>query len=208
MVDETTIIKPKLEVISGRGDSNPGSIFDDLASLRKASKLVVQRKAVLVNVEVDKPRNNCYFRCHRELLLDDTTIARDTSGTSKTSYFVCPHMRSHPKVAPQLRRVTLVLACTWPGNNYLIWPVPIIGERPFPAWKSARAAYELALDRWVLMAWSEEKNDYQIEIAEGIDHEPVWPEKTFEDLLKLGFDGKIIDNEDHPYVRRLRGLID
>ena len=52
------------------------------------------------------------------------------------------------------------------------------------------------------------RSDYQIETAEGIDHEPVWPDETFEELLKRGFDGKVIDNEDHPYVRRLRGILD
>ena len=53
-------------------------------------KLVVQRKTVLVNVVVDKPPNNCYFRCHRELVLDDATILRDTEGTSRAVYFVVP----------------------------------------------------------------------------------------------------------------------
>ena len=31
---------------------------------------------------------------------------------------------------------------------------------------------------------------------------------TTMELLKLGFDGKVIDNEDHPYVRQLRGILD
>jgi hypothetical protein len=200
--------KPKLEVVSEKAESNLGSVFDDLASLRKASKLTVQRKAVLVNVAVDKPPNNSYFRCHRELILDDPTVMRDRQGTRQAVYYVSPHMRAHPKLAAHLRKVTLVLTSTWPSGNFLIWPVPILAERPLPAWKSARAAYELARDQWVLMVWSEEKSDYQIEIAEGIAPQPVWPEKDFGELLKLGFDGKIIDNEDHPYVRRLRGLVD
>jgi hypothetical protein len=209
MSEEINSTKPKLEVISKQLDNNPGSIFDDLASLRKVSKLTVHRKAVLVNVTVDRPPNNVYFRCHRELILDDTTVVRDT-GTNKATYFVSPQMRAHPKLAPHLRKVTLVLTSTWPSGNFLIWPVPILGERSLAAWKSARTAYELARDKWVLMVWSEEKNDYQVELAEpeGIKHEPVWPEKDFEELLKLGFDGKIIDNEEHPYVRRLRGLLD
>ena len=90
--------KPKLEVVGEqlKAEGNPGSVFDDLASLRKASKLTVQRKAVLVNVAVDKPPANCYFRCHRELVLDDTTIARDTEGTSRTAYFVVPTCESTP----------------------------------------------------------------------------------------------------------------
>ena len=86
--------------------------------------------------------------------------------------------------------------------------MPILSEREFPVWKSARAAYELARDQWVQLVWAEDRSDYQLEIAEGIDHEPIWPEKAFGELLKLGFDGKVIDSEEHPYVRRLRGLID
>jgi hypothetical protein len=206
MSDETS--KPKL--VSVQPEPGPGSIFDDLASLRKVSKLTVQRKAVMVNVAVNKPPNNVYFRCHRDLVLDDTTVVSDALGTSKAIYFVTPHMRVHPKLVAHLRKVTLVLTSTWPSGDFLIWPVAILGDREFKAWKSARAAYELAQDQWVLMVWSEEKSDYQIEVAEpgGINHEPVWPEKTFGELLKLGFDGRIIDNEDHPYVRRLRGLAD
>ena len=166
---------PKLEVVSEqlKAEGNPGSVFDDLASLRKASKLTVQRKAVLVNVAVDKPPNNVYFRCHRELVLDDATVLRDTEGTSRAYYFVVPLMRTHPKLAPRLRKVTLVLTSTWPSGNILIWPVPILAEREFPVWKSARAAYELARDQWVQMVWSEDRSDYLIEIAEGIDHEPT-----------------------------------
>ena len=42
------------------GDRNPTSVFDDLESLRKQSKLTVKRKSILVNVTVDKPPNNSY----------------------------------------------------------------------------------------------------------------------------------------------------
>ena len=201
---------PKLELVNEqlKAEVNPSSVFDDLASLRKASKLTVQRKAVLVNVTVDKPPNNSYFRCHRELVLDDATVVRSEEGTSRTNYFVVPHMRAHPQLAPRLRRVTLVLTSTWPSGGFLIWPVAILGERDFKAWKSARAAYELARDRWTQMVWDETLSDFRIEVAEGIDHEPTWPEKDFGELLKLAFDGKVIDSEEHPYVRRLRGLID
>ena len=102
---------PKLEVVPPTAkEGNPASVFDDLASLRKASKLTVQRKAVLVNVTVDKPPNNVYFRCHRELVLDDCTVLRDNgrhqSGVLFRRAAACGRI---PKLAPRLRRVTLVL---------------------------------------------------------------------------------------------------
>ena len=56
--------------------------------------------------------------------------------------------------------------------------------------------------------WNMERADFDVEAAEKIDKEPTWPKESFEQLLKLGFSDRIVDNEDHHYVRRLRGIID
>jgi hypothetical protein len=117
-------------------------------------------------------------------------------------------MRAHPKLAPRLRPVTLGAVYTWPAGVTMIWPVPILQQRDFKVFRSMRAAYELARERWTQIAWDEVRTDFVIEVAEGIDLDPAWPNKSFEELLKLAFDGKIIDHEDHPYVRQLRGLAD
>jgi hypothetical protein len=206
MIDDDTTV-PKLKVVDCEpavGEANPTSVFDDLAGLRKAQKLTVQRKTVLVNVTVDKPPSDTYFRAHPDWKLDDATVIKADRGY----LFVVPAMRGYPKLVDRLRKVTLAAIITWPANEVRIWPVPILGDREFKVWKSARAAFELSLTQWTQIVWSEERSDYVVETAEGIDHAPVWPQKTFEELLKVGFDGKIIDNEDHPYVRQLRGILD
>jgi hypothetical protein len=33
-----------------------------------------------------------------------------------------------------------------------------------------------------------------------------WPETPFNEVLETAFKGRVIDSEDHPIVRRLRGL--
>ena len=189
------------------------SVFDDLAGLRKAQKITVSRKAVLINVKVDKPPNNVHFRAHPEWYIDDASIIQDRDAG--TFYFVHPVMRTHPKLAPRIRYVTLAVIFLWPSGVLQIWPVPKLeGERrPVKAWKSARKAYELSRGSpakpaaWTQIVWNEATNDYTVETAEGITVEPTWPtDKTFNDLLKLGFDGTIIDSENHDYVRQLRGL--
>jgi hypothetical protein len=184
------------------------SVFDDLAGLRKAQKVIVVRKTVLVNVKVDKPPNNQHFRAHPEWYLDDASIVQDR-GTG-TFYYVHPVMRTYPKLAPIIRYVTLAVVFLWPSSSLMIWPVPKLegGKRKdFPVWKSARVAYESSRDQWMQITWNELNRDYNVETAEKISVEPQWPtDKSFTDLLKLGFDGKIIDNEDHEYVRQLRGL--
>jgi hypothetical protein len=91
------------------------------------------------------------------------------------------------------------------GGNVLLWPVSM--ETTFAAWRSAQQAAQLAQKTWVQISWSEERGDYIVETAEGINQDPIWPTETFSQLLKIGFADRIIDNEDHEYVRRLRGLI-
>jgi hypothetical protein len=207
MSDDDAVKKLDLKVVGGEtiGGDNPASVFDDLASLRNAQKLTVQRKTVLVNVTVNKPPKDTYFRAHPTWALDDATVIKTDNGDF---LFVLPVMRNYPKLSPRLRKVTLAAIIIWPADEVLIWPVPILGDRDFPAWKSARAAFELSQQQWTQMVWSDERRDYVVETAEQIHHAPVWPPKTFEELLKVGFDGKIVDNEDHPYVRRLRGILD
>ena len=201
MPDDVT--KPDLKVVSNR---DPAAIFDDLAALRKASKLIVKRSTVLVNVPINKPANNVYFRTHPELLLEDATVIRDDEGTRKAFYFIVPAMREHPKLAPRLRSVTITLVCTWPGDGVLLWPVPVRSD--FAAWRSERAAAELAQTKWTQLVWNTERADFNIETAENMERDPIWPKEGFEQLLKIGFADRIVDNEEHPYVRRLRGIID
>jgi len=195
--------KPDLKVVP---DKDPSAIFDDLAALRTASKLTVKRKTVLVNVPVGKPPSNVHFRTHPTLRLENAMVIREKDGTRDVYYFITPDMRGHPKLAPRLRPSTIMLACMWPGNGFLLWPVP--EKIDFPSWRSEHKAAELAQADWVQMVWDPDKGDYNVETAENINIEPTWPKESFEQLLKSGFADVIVDNEDHYYVRRLRGIVD
>jgi predicted transposase YbfD/YdcC len=61
---------------------------------------------------------------------------------------------------------------------------------------------------WIPRSLRDSRGDYDVETAENIDKEPIWPDKTMSEMLKIAFADRVIDNEEHPYVRRLRGILD
>jgi hypothetical protein len=185
----------------------PESVFDDVESLRKVATLKVSRRIIPVNVAVHKPANNIYFRVHPNpaMALDASVPIGD--GGSDDFYFVAPFMLNHHTILPRLRKVTIATVYCWPGGAISLWPVPNAEERRITCWKSARAAYVLAKEKWVQLCWNNDTRDYDVAVAEGIKTGLVWPtDKTFRDLLRLGFADKIIASSEHPYVKQLRGL--
>jgi hypothetical protein len=194
--------KPDIKLVS-----SSESVFDDLEALRKTATLPIKRRVVPVNVSVKKPANNIYFRSHGDPAMAlDASILIGGDG-SDDYYFVAPSMLDHHAFLPRLRRVTIAVTYAWPGGVVGLWPVPKAEETRIACWKSARAAYELSRTQWVQLIWNGERRDYDVAVAEGIATEPMWPgDLNLKKLLRLGFDGKIIDSPEHPYVLQLRGI--
>jgi hypothetical protein len=48
---------------------------------------------------------------------------------------------------------------------------------------------------------------YEIFEASGDLPEPVWPDYSFEEILKIAFRERIVDGPDHPLVQRLLGAV-
>ena len=208
LVDPATLIETPAEAAPTPVPS-PSDIFNDLEALREQSKMTVRRRSVLVNVFVVKhPANNKYFRCHPEkrMSLDATVIWDD-----RACYYVIPGMRNHPKLITRIRYVTLYTVVQWPEQQPVLWPVPVPTEGPgrdLPVWRSYRKAVELAQGEWVQMVWNDQMRDFLVEQAEAISAQPEWPKESFSELLKIGFEGCVVDNEDHPYLHILRGRDD
>ena len=46
---------------------------------------------------------------------------------------------------------------------------------------------------------------YEMYEAGSLMADPVWPEISFQEILRIAFRDRIIDRIDHPVVKRLRG---
>jgi hypothetical protein len=192
---------PKLELVE---TPSPESIFDDLDSLRKESVIQVKRKVLKVNLTVDKPKNNIFFRCHQTIFQEDAPLI---IGPDDDYYFVHPCMKDHPALKPRIRVCTIAVVYSWPDGIISLWPVP--QSEAVKCWKTAKAAYERSKTEWVQMIWNDAESDYDVTPAENITVEPMWSrDLNFVNLLKIGFANKIISDAEHPYVRQLRGFSD
>ena len=89
-----------------------------------------------------------------------------------------------------------------------LWPIRLPGpDGRIDEWNSsALEASEMAQNKWVRLSANMSLGAYEIFSATGDIPEPEWPELTFEEILKIAFKGRYIDNLDHPVVQRLLGM--
>ena len=90
-----------------------------------------------------------------------------------------------------------------------IWPVRLPGRdgRILEWHTSARAGAETAMLSWVRVVANRDAGAYDVFKAELAFSEPVWPEHSFAELLKIAFKERVIREADHPVLQRLRGAL-
>ena len=168
------------------------------------SGLPVAQK-VLMHVPVDKPGKQRYVRVHTDnnFRLECATLKLEGD---ERFYLIAPHIGS--AVAQDLKLVTLKLSIDRQGNVFL-WPVPPAPEDGNEnSWnQSQRQIAVMAEKNWVRLSPNRATGSYEVMVAKGEIPEPTWPDLTFEDILEIAF-GKthIIDNRDHPALRKLWGM--
>jgi hypothetical protein len=212
MVDETAAkkAKPTPEIFQADNEvlSEPTKgFFSDLEALRESMDEDISgvgSREILSRVPVRKPKRNEFIRTHRDpgMQLAATVYTDEDSEV----YYVTKQMRGHFDEG-QLKPVRLQLAMSRRGVLF-IWPLTLMtdGTSLGRSWhESALKAAELAKEKWVRIASDRGLGGYRIHVAEGEIAEPIWPDHTFNELLEIAFEGRIIRSADHPVIRDLRG---
>jgi hypothetical protein len=182
------------------------NIFEDLNGLR-LDQLSTNGGAVeiLTHVPVRKPHRHEFVRAHHDATyVFDSTIYADKE--ERETYFVVPAMRNEFLGEA---RCTRLVTCISRQSAVFIWPLTLPGDDDRKnAWTlTALEALMHAKEHWVRLVPDMAQGCYRIFRAEGELPDPTWPDKRFEELLALAFTNRIIDDADHPIVRRLRGRI-
>lgn len=110
-------------------------------------------------------------------------------------------------VAHDMKLVQLRLGIDRQGNLFL-WPVPLPPvegvENPWN--QSHRQIADLSESHWIRMMSNNAIGAYEALEAGREIPDPAWPELTFSEILEIAFGhGHVIDDRDHPAIRKLRG---
>ena len=64
----------------------------------------------------------------------------------------------------------------------------------------------MAMGQWVRLKANMSLGAYEITLAESVMAEPVWPELSFQELVRIAYRDRMVTTLDHAVVKRLRGL--
>jgi hypothetical protein len=159
----------------------------------------------LVTCPVRKPARQEFVRVHPDAeyrLIANILELKEERET----YLLDPSVAA--ELPGEVRIVSLRLTVSRQGAIFL-WPVPepsLDGHEN--SWRtSARAAADKAESQWTRIVSNMSQAAYDVYVAPGVLGEPVWPDKSRAEIIKVAFGEKfIIRDGAHPVVRRLLGL--
>jgi len=163
-------------------------------------------KKLLTTVPVRKPGRQDFVRVHPDPSYRLTPAATIEVKEDREVYLITPKMAQ--ALPGEFATVTLLTTINRQGVLHL-WPVKQSGpDGKHNEWhRSAAEAAERAMKKWVRVTASMSLGAYEIFEASGDLPEPVWPDISFEEILKIAFRQRFVDSDDHPLVQRLRGYL-
>jgi hypothetical protein len=163
-------------------------------------------KRALLTIPVRKPAKEWFVRTHPDAAYQLQTAVIELKEAQEV-YLV--HQDLWPDLAGESTFTSKMLFLTVNRQNVLFfWPVKLPGpDGRADNWsKSALDAAQLAMQRWVRVTSDQSLGAYNVYYAEHAS-DPVWPELSMRELLRVAFKDHYIDRLDHPILRQLRGEV-
>jgi len=198
--------KPTLQAVDPNIPTTPAPDPFDLQSLRLNPSFLETAgvKKLLTTVPGRRPNPQDFVRVHPAPEFRENFAMIDLKD-DREDYLVRPEIL--PELAGEVVYKTIFTAINRQSVVFL-WPVrlPAPDDRK-SAWpKSAREAAEMAMGKWVRMQANMSLGAYEITVAAGEMAEPVWPDLSFQELVRIAYRDRMITSLDHAVVQRLRGL--
>jgi hypothetical protein len=155
-------------------------------------------------IPIGRPPSELFFRVSSDPdFTFDSYILDIKNGPDRGTYQIASHLWPLLATHKCLKPMRLVLCVVRPDNDLRIWPIrlPRPDGRTDDWMDSELTISEIAKGRWVQI----QAGDYGFKHVEtpAVIPDPVWPTKTFDELLDTAFRKKRISSEDDPVLRRL-----
>jgi hypothetical protein len=178
--------------------------IDDIESLRLDPSTLKAAQKLWTTVPIKRPNRQEFIRVHpdedKRLLAALITLEED-----RETFLVLPTFVQ--QVDPQMYAIhTLFLAVNRSKTPFL-WPVKTPGQSgKISNWHlSALDGAEAAMKCWVRVSSNKDLGAYEIVEAKHQVGEPEWPKKSFLEIINIAFRNRIISDQDHPLMKKLRG---
>lgn len=160
-------------------------------------------RAVIASIQVRKPHRQWWIRVHPDPHMSIETCLLQNEQDQQY-YLVDP--RLSPSLPGEAVATTLYSAINMSGGIFL-WPVRLPNEdgQQHECHITAHRTAQLAQTTWIRISWDRPNSNYAVIRAQGQVPEPAWPEADLQKLLSIGFKDRLIDDLDHPILKRLRG---
>ena len=187
------------------GDSRPNPFDPRRLRIGQRASEGQDVRRILVSVLVRKPNRQEFIRTHSDPEMWMAAAILEFKQ-DRQSFIVSPELA--PYLPGEAVSKLLVPTITNHGALFL-WPIKLQDEQGrLDEWNSvALEAAERARSKWIRLMANMGAGTYDVLEAAGNFPDPVWPEKSLEELLEIAFKGRVIDSLDHPVLRRLRGEI-
>jgi len=215
MAEKPTLLKSIEETVPiAAADSNETAAPDpfNVAALRlpPSFEQAAGVKKMTTTVPTRKPNRQEWIHVHpsENYRGDFATIHLKQDGEY---YLVVPAMLE--SLRSELTLVTIYTAINKAGVVFL-WPVPrpsSEGRGGGDTWhRSAHEAAAAAMKRLTRVTSNRDLGAYEIAFSDNPmpDNDPVWPDLSFNELLRIGFEkvGRYVKDFEHPVIKMLRGL--
>jgi hypothetical protein len=177
----------------------------DLDSLRVrvdySQQLVV--KDILAPPPIRKPKKKEFFRTHPDY--EFAAVLITATDTDEEFYVIDPSL--HRELADEAI-VRVLIPCINRENVVFLCPIGTADEEGrLNSWHAS--AYEVCQtgkQHWVRRKSNRSAGVYTSQIAVSDLGGPSWPTMDGEEIVRKAFYGRIINDLDHPIVRKLRGI--
>jgi len=198
--------KPTLQAVDPNTPTAPAPDPFDIASLRLNPSFIETAgvKRLLTTVPARKPSPQDFIRVHPAPEYRENFALIDLKD-DREDFLVRPEIL--PDLATEVVYKTIFTAINRQGVVFL-WPVrlPTSDDRKSDWHRSAREGAEMAMSRWIRLKPNMSLGANEITPAGIVMAEPVWPELSYEELLRIGYRDRMITMLEHPVILRLRGL--